>query len=460
MPMEQKYDFDRQLPHNVEAEQIVLGSVLLDPESIGFLAETLQVDDFYTKRHQIIFEAMLEMYDKSEPIEGVLLLSKLRSEGEFTSEDDSQYLYLLAENASSIKNVEYYTKIISDSAKLRSVIEACRDISELSYANTDLPTVLGLAEQKFYDISNGKQNVELHRLGVVSKGEIGRLTEMEKDETGKFAPIKVGISDFDNFLGGLNNSDLFILAARPGVGKTSFALNIAYNIALSSQYNPRKSVVFFSLEMSKEQLARRIISTACKIESEKLRLGNLDARDWDELLRVWRANLRDIDFYIDETGNITALDMKSKLRKVPNLGLVVIDYLQLMSSATGSAKDNRVNEISAITRSLKLMAKELNVPVILLSQLSRGIEKREDPTPQLSDLRESGSIEQDADVVVFLARDYYEKDASKKNVCQVHIAKNRHGSVGKITLNWDGRYTAFTAQAPHVTVPEGYGNAD
>ena len=212
--------------------------------------------------------------------------------------------------------------------------------------------------------------------------------------------------------------------------------------------------------MSKEQLARRIISSACKIESEKLRLGKLDAKDWEELLRVWRTNLRDIKFLISETGNITALDMKSQLRKVPNLGLVVIDYLQLMSSATGSARDNRVQEISAITRSLKLMAKELNVPVILLSQLSRGIEKRDDPTPQLSDLRESGSIEQDADVIVFLARDYYEKDASKKNTCVVHISKNRHGSVGKIILNWDGRYTAFTSPATHVTVPEGYGDGN
>jgi len=457
--MEQKYDFDRQLPHNIEAEQIVLGSVLLDPESIGTVAETVQVDQFYAKRHQLIYETMLEMYDNNDPIEGVLLLSRLREQGEFTSEEDSQYLLLLAENASSVKSIDYYTKIISDTANLRKVIEACKDISELSYENTDLPTVLGFAEQKFYDISNGKQSANLHRLGEVARGEINRLTEMEKDETGKFAPIKVGISDFDNFLGGLNNSDLFILAARPGVGKTSFALNIAYNIALSSQYNPRKSVVFFSLEMSKEQLARRIISTACKIESEKLRLGKLDPHDWDELLRVWRTNLREIDFLIDETGNITALDMKSKLRKVKNLGLVVIDYLQLMSSATGSAKDNRVQEISAITRSLKLMAKELNVPVILLSQLSRGIEKREDPTPQLSDLRESGSIEQDADVIVFLARDYYEKDAAKKNTCVVHISKNRHGSVGKITLNWDGRYTAFTAQANNVTIPEGYGDA-
>ena len=457
--MEPKYDFDRQLPHSIEAEQIVLGSVLIDPESIGFLAETLQPTLFYAQRNRIIFETMLEMYDSGEPIEGVLLLSRLREQGEFTSEDDRQYLYLLAENASAVKNVEYYTKIISDTANLRRVIEACKDLEELAFANTDLTTVLGLADQKFSDISEGKKNVQLHKLGVVAKEEINRLTEMEKDETGKFSPIKVGISDFDNFLGGLNNSDLFILAARPGVGKTSFALNIAYNVALSSQYNPRKSVVFFSLEMSKEQLVRRIISTSCKIESEKLRLGKLDANDWHELLRVWKANLRDLNFFIDETGNITALDMKSKLHKVPNLGLVVIDYLQLMSSATGASKDNRVQEISAITRSLKMMAKELNVPVILLSQLSRGIEKRDDKTPQLSDLRESGSIEQDADVIVFLERDYYEKDASKKNNCIVHISKNRHGSVGKITLNWDGRYTAFTAQATHVNVPEGYDNA-
>ena len=189
---QQKYDFDRQLPHNTEAEQIVLGSVLLDPESIGTVAEALQVDQFYTKRHQVIFETMLEMYDNGDPIEGVLLLSKLREQGEFTSEDDSQYLYLLAENASSVKSIDYYTKLISDAANLRRVIEACKDITDLSYANTDLPTVLGLAEQRFYDISNGKQSVQLHRLGAVAKEEINRLTEMEKDETGKFAPIKVG----------------------------------------------------------------------------------------------------------------------------------------------------------------------------------------------------------------------------------------------------------------------------
>ncbi len=458
--MEKKYDFDRTLPHSIEAEQIVLGSVLLDPESIGGIAQTLQVEQFYAERHQKIYETMLDMYDNGDPIEGVLLLTKLREKEEFTSEEDSQYLLLLAENASSVKNPEYYTKIIAESAKLRQVIEACNKISELAFANQDVATVLGVAEQKFYDISNGKQNVNLHRLGDIAKGEINRLTEMEKDDTGKFSPIKVGISDFDNFLGGLNNSDLFILAARPGVGKTSFALNIAYNIALSSQYNPRKAVVFFSLEMSKEQLARRIISTACKIESEKLRLGKLDAHDWEELLQVWRSNLRHAEFYIDETGNINPLEMKAKLRKVQNLGLVVIDYLQLMSFATGSKNDgNRVQELSNITRSLKLMAKELNVPVILLSQLSRGIEKRDDPTPQLSDLRDSGSIEQDADIIVFLSRDYYEKDAAKKNICTVHVSKNRHGSVGKLTLNWDGRYTAFTAAAPHVTVPEGYGNA-
>lgn len=456
--MEHEYDFEQKLPHNIEAEQIVLGTALVEPEQFDVLQESLTPESFYSRRHQLIYQTMQEMADDGDPIEGVLLLSRLREQGEFTSEDDSQYLLLLAENASHVKNVGYYTKLILDASNLRRVIHACKDISDLSFSGAEPTSVLELAEQKFFEISNGKQNDPFHHLGAVVKEEIARLSEMEKDETGKFAPIKVGISDFDNFLGGLNNSDLFILAARPGVGKTSFALNIAYNVALSSQYNPRKAVAFFSLEMSKEQLVRRIISTSCKIESEKLRLGTLDERDWEELLRVWRANLRDLNFLIDETGNITALDMKTKLRKVPNLGLVVIDYLQLMSSSSGSARDNRVQEISAITRSLKMMAKELNVPVILLSQLSRGIEKREDPTPQLSDLRESGSIEQDADVVVFLARDYYEKDASKKNVCVVHIAKNRHGSVGKITLNWDGRYTAFTAQANNVTVPEGYGN--
>ena len=450
---ERNFEFERQLPHNTEAEQIVLGSVLLDPESISPLAGVLTPDQFYTQRHRIIYETMLEMFDNHDPIEGVLLLNRLREQGEFTSEDDAQYLYLLAENASAIKNLDYYTKIIADTYRLRQVIETCKELSDMSLSNADVQTVLALAEQRFADISEEKKDVQLYQLGDVAKAEIARLTEMEKDETGKFAPVRVGISSLDNFIGGLNNSDLFILAARPGVGKTSLALNMAYNIAMSSQYNPRKSVAFFSLEMSKEQLARRIISSACRIESEKLRLGKLDKEDWDALLKVWHDDLRHVNFFIDETGNLTALNMKSKLRKVPNLGLVVIDYLQLMTSSTHS--DNRVQQLSEITRSLKLMAKELNVPVILLSQLSRGIEKRDDPTPQLSDLRDSGSIEQDADVVIFLSRDYYEKDAAQKNVCTVHVAKNRHGSVGKVTLNWDGKYTVFTAQS-NIPVPEGH----
>ena len=450
------YFSDKKLPQNLEAEQIVLGAVLLDPPCISKLATLLRSDQFYALRHQQIYETMLSMYDRSEPIEGVLLLSRLREQGEFTSEEDGQYLYLLAENASSIKNLEYYIKLITETAQLREIITACSELTEMSFDNTEPSAVLELAEQKFYNISNGKQNLQLHKLGKIAHGEIDRLTDMEKDETGKYAPIKVGIADFDSFMGGLNNSDLVLLAARPGVGKTSFALNVAYNIAMSSQYIPRKTVVFFSLEMSKEQLTRRVISSAAKIDSSKLRLGTLDNKDWDELLRVWRTNLRNLDFYIDDTPGINALEMKSKLRRVKNLGLVVIDYLQLMNSSRRI--DNRVQEISEITRSLKLMAKELNVPVILLSQLSRSIESRtkEDKTPRLSDLRDSGSIEQDADIVIFLTRpDYYDKETTQKNLCEVYIEKNRHGATGKISLNWDGRYTAFTARSK-IEAPDGY----
>ena len=269
---------------------------------------------------------------------------------------------------------------------------------------------------------------------------------------GKFEAVKVGIGAFDDYVGGLNNSDLVILAARPGVGKTTFALNVAYNMATSSRYSPKKTVAFFSLEMSKLQLARRVISNATLIDHEKLRTGEIDMSDWEVLFNFYRETLRGSRFIVDESSTITVAEMKAKLRREKDLGCIIIDYLQLMGSGS---TDNRVQEIAEYTRAIKLMAKELNVPVILLSQLSRSITKREDKTPQLSDLRDSGSIEQDADVVLFLDRpETHTPNTPKKNIMEVYISKNRHGRTGKIELLWDGTHTSIKS-IDRAPVPEG-----
>ena len=439
---------ERKLPYSMEAEQAVLGNILLNPECIAQVALTLKPDYFYAVKHKEIYQVMMDMYNLSVPIEGILLLERLREQGFFKADNDKEYLLSLAETASTIGDISYYIKIVSEKSFLREIISICEDIRDTCFNNEELATVLDIAERKFYAISNGQHNIHLYKLVDVVSTEIDRLNLLEKDTTGMFEPLKAEISDFDNFLGGFNKSDLVLLAARPGVGKTSFALNIAYNIAASSRYETKKSVVFFSLEMSREQLARRILSTTLLIDNNDLRLGKLTESQWEEVFNLWHDTLPSVNMYLDDTPNITVVEMKSKLRRVKNPGMVVIDYLQLMNSSRRI--DNRVQEISEITRSLKLMAKEFNVPVLLLSQLSRSIESRtkEDKVPRLSDLRDSGSIEQDADVVIFLSRpEYYDKETTQKNYCDVYIEKNRHGSTGKIGLQWDGAHTSFKSTA-------------
>jgi replicative DNA helicase len=351
---------ERKLPCSIESEQAVLGNILLNPECIAQVALTLKPEYFYIKKHKEIFEIMMDMYNLSIPIEGILLLERLREQGLFESENDKEYLLSLAETASNIGDISYYIKIVSDKSFLREIILICENIRETCFDNEELSAVLDIAERKFYAISNGQHNIQLHKLVDVVSSEIDRLNLLEKDTTGMFEPLKAEISDFDNFLGGFNKSDLVLLAARPGVGKTSFALNIAYNIAASSRYGEKKSVVFFSLEMSREQLARRIMSSTLLIDSTDLRLGKLNENQWEDVFELWHNTLPYVNMFLDDTPNITVVEMKSKLRRVKNLGMVVIDYLQLMNSSRRI--DNRVQEISEITRSLKLLAKELMFP--------------------------------------------------------------------------------------------------
>ena len=437
-------DTEQKVPYSIEAEQAVLGAILLDPEKIAVAAQKLKSDSFYFQKHREIFETMTEMFNLSVPIEGVLLLEKLREKGYFEDETDKEYLLRLAESSSLINDINYYVNIISDKASLRRIIDVCGEVSSLCYEGDDVKSVLDIAERSFYEITNGRQNTALHKLETVVKDELERWSEQKNDTTGKFDPLKLEISTVDNFLGGLNNSDLVVVAGRPGIGKTSFALNVAYNIANSSNYNPKRSVVFFSLEMSKEQLAHRIISMERRMDSYVLRTGSLSDEQWSDLFKFWHDDLQNVQMYFDDTPSITVVEMKAKLRRIPNLGLIVIDYLQLMNSSRRI--ENRVLEISEITRSLKILAKEFNVPVMLLSQLSRSIEQRKDDskTPRLSDLRDSGSIEQDADVVIFLSRpDYYDKESEQKNICEVIVEKNRHGQTGKVKIFWDGAHTSF-----------------
>lgn len=438
-------------PYSLEAEQAVLGKILLDPEAFSKAAGKLTQDSFYIDRHRAIFDAMSELYNLSQPIESLRLLELLRDSGEFKTEEDKMYLVSLAETASAVSKIEYYIDVVRNKATLRRTLEVCEQVSRLCYENADCAHVLDVALQRLTDLESSGMSGELEDLQSLTKKEFTRISDMQKDTTGKYEAVKVGLSDFDTFIGGLNNSDLVILAARPGVGKTSFALNIAYNIAISSQFEPKKTVVFFSLEMSKEQLARRVISTAVGIDHNDLQKGTIADSQWNDLWEFCCHTLKGTRFKFDETSTITVAEMKAKLRREKNLGLVVIDYLQLMGSGSSN---NRVQEISDYTRSIKLMAKELNVPVILLSQLSRGITNREDKTPQLSDLRDSGSIEQDADVVIFLDRpETYAPNTPKKGICTLWISKNRHGQTGHFDMAWDGSHTRFKT-IDRIPIPE------
>lgn len=437
-------DTEQKVPYSLESEQAVLGAILLDPELIGKASLMLRPEYFYSGKHREIYEAMLELFNLGKPVEVILLLEKLRENGSFETNEEKEYLLKLAEASSIIGDMSYYAKIIAEKASLREVMEICRDVNKLCTENEPLPSVLDLAERRIYNISNNRQNMQLYRLSDLVKAELERLNDMKQDATGKYSQIKMGISAVDSFIGGFNRSDLVLLAGRPGMGKTSFALNIAYNIASSNNNKPKLSVVFFSLEMSREQLARRVISSTVLVDSKKMLTGNVSENEWDEIYRFWHDDLTDTNLYFDDTSMITAGEMKAKLRRVKNLGFVVIDYLQLMTS--GKRIDNRVQEIGDITRSLKIMAKEFNVPIILCSQLSRSIEQRKDDNrvPRLSDLRDSGSIEQDADVVIFLSRpEYYDKETEQKNLCEVIVEKNRHGAPGKVSIYWDGTHTAF-----------------
>ncbi len=434
------------IPYNLDAEQSVLGAVLMDGDAMAELATTLQPDHFYVSVNREVYGVMLNMFLAGDRIDVVTVLEAVMRQGVFeTQEQAKEYLTRIMTAVPSISSVSKYAAIVADKYMVRSLIFAAKEIIDAANEGAeDANTLVDFAEQKIFDIRSGAEVKGLTHISGIVLDRINALNDLYKQASSGSGPAMTGLStlykELDKRIYGLNRSDLIILAARPGMGKTSFAMNIATNVG--KKYNDQ-SIAVFSLEMSKEQIVSRMISSEASLTSDSMKTGNIPAEKWKDIGRAAEVLSR-LNIYIDDTPGITVAAIKSKLRRMKNLGLVVIDYLQLMSS-TKNYNGNRVVEISDITRNLKIMAKELNVPVITLSQLARGPEQRPDKRPMLSDLRESGSIEQDADIVMFLYRNaYYDKTDPNVNACECIVAKNRHGETGTVPLGWDGEFTRFT----------------
>lgn len=436
----------RKLPFSLEAEQSVLGSILIDPECFNLIAGIIKSEDFHVENHAQIYLAMQDLYLQNRSIDIVTLIDTLVHRGVYDENSSEAYVKLLAGVVPSAANVADYARIVKDKSLLRSLISAADDISESAYsAQDEVSHILGSAEQRIFSIAEGNEQKGFTHIREVLVSTYEHLHELQVNRAETMG-TPTGFGDLDHVLVGMGKSDLILIGARPGVGKTSFALNIASSVAKET----KKSVCIFSLEMSSEQLVSRMLSSEALVDSHNIRSGELTDEDWTKLAHA-SASLSECDIFIDDTTGITATGMKAKLRRVKNLGLVVIDYLQLMQS--DRRIDNRVQEVADISRNLKILAKELQVPLICCAQLSRSPESRTDKTPMLSDLRDSGAIEQDADVVMFLSRDYYNTDPTKQNVADVIVAKNRHGATGKVTMGWFGQYTKFTSLAPEEGAP-------
>ena len=438
MPMDEL--LSRAMPHSPEAEQAVLGSMLIDADCIKDVMDKLQPQDFYLQQNREIFETIYSMFIYSRPIDGVTVAREMEKNGVYR-DDTRAYLLQLMEVTPTSANVMEYAGIIRDKALLRSMAKAAGDIAAMVQEGVGTAgDLLSAAEQKIYAIRQGRGSQEMATVGAVLNDVMEQLAKLT---AGSEPPgLSTGLSAVDRKINGLNKSDLLLLAARPGMGKTSMALNVALSAAKASG----KTVAIFSLEMSKEQLVTRLLANEGLIENTRLATGNLRESDWEKIAQA-ASVINQTNIRIDDNPLLTVADMNAKCRRLENLGLVVIDYLQLMTSAGGKgySGENRQQAVADISRMLKIMAKELQVPVLCLSQLSRANEKREDKRPMLSDLRESGAIEQDADIVMFLYRDdYYNEDSEKRNIAECIVAKNRHGETGKVELRWMPDYTAFS----------------
>ena len=434
------------LPYSLETEQAVIGSILINPECVTVVLSHVKPDYFYIEQHRAIMDAIMILDTLGSRIDALTVLDKLSSNPNFDVESGKNYLFQIAQMVPSAANVENYCKIVREKYFLRSLINISREtIDSAVDGGAEADKILDSAEQKIYDIRKGRAAGSLRKLSEVISAEVyPTLVKISSDNSEEFKGIPTGFSKLDEITSGLNRSDLVLIGARPAMGKTSFALNIARNVGMTG-----KKVIFFSLEMSNEQLASRVLSTEARVESNKLRSGNISEEEWARLAQA-TDRLTKCNLYFDDTSTITVPDIKSKIKRTKDVDCIIIDYLGLMQSAT--KKENRVQEITEITRGLKMLAKDLKIPVVCCAQLSRGPEKngKASNRPMLSDLRDSGSIEQDADIVMMLYREGYYKNGSQNpdevdmTKADVDVAKNRHGPTDRIQLHWDGQFTLFS----------------
>ncbi len=431
---------DRALPHNKEAEQSVLGGALSSIDAVGTVCELLKPDDFYFEQNRIIFSTVLELFNENTPIDVVTVSDRLNQHDKLDAIGGIQYLSSLILSVPTTGNIEYYSKIIKDKATLRRLIYSSASILNMAYDEEDLTErIIDAAEQRILDVSSGTVSNDIEHISDIMMGAYDDMVQNSLTK-GTVTGVPTGFNHMDNLTGGLHGGELIIVAGRPGMGKSSFAVNIAEHAAIKENI----PVAIFNLEMSKSMIVNRIICSQALVDSQSVRKGDFQPEDWLQICSIV-DKLSASPIYIDDSSSITVSEIKAKCRRLKqtkNLGLVVIDYLQLMQG--GGKSDNRQQEISNISRSLKVLAKELDIPVIALSQLSRSSEARGDKRPMLSDLRESGAIEQDADLVIFLYRDdYYNEESTEKNIAEINIAKQRSGSTGTFKLGWQGRFTKF-----------------
>lgn len=435
------------MPVNYDAEQSILGCVLIDADCMEECVAEINADYFYFPQHRAIFSAMMLMYSKSRAIDPVVIVDTLTKTGQYDTSGGREYLLQLQQAVPSAVNISEYIKIVKEQYYLRTLIDISNEIiGQASSGEAEASVILDNAEQMIYNVRQGKEKNGPTKISEVIVNDVyNKLAQITGEDKEKYKGIPSGFGMLDKYLTGLNKSDLILIGARPAMGKTSFALNLAQNISMGA----RKKCIVFSLEMTKEQLAERLLSAQAGVESQKLKTGELTNDEWVRLGNA-AGQFNDVELYLDDTSSITVPEIKSRIRRMKNVDAIIIDYLGLISSA--SKKENRVQEVSEITRQLKMMAKDLNIPVICCAQLSRGTEGHgKNHKPQLADLRESGSIEQDADIVLFLYReDYYRNDVAEDkqddidaNKTELIVAKNRHGATGSIEMTFDKEFTRF-----------------
>ena len=431
----------RMLPHSIEAEQSVIGSMIMDKDAIVTASEILRGEDFYSRQYGIIFDAMVELHDQAEVVDLITLQNKLKEKDLPPEVSSLEFVKELLGMVPTSANVEYYAQIVADKAMLRQMIHLNEDIANTCYGGKEpLDFILEDTEKRVFKLVQSRNSGDFVPIRQVVLNAMDKIEQASKT-SGTVTGIPTGFIDLDYKTAGMQPSDLVLIAARPSMGKTAFVLNIAQNVA----FKEKKTVAIFSLEMSKEQLVNRLFSLESRVDAQKLRTGDLSDGDWERLIES-AGVIGESNLIIDDTPGISISELRSKCRKYKlehNLSMIIIDYLQLMSGS-GRGSESRQQEISEISRSLKAVARELQVPVLALSQLSRAVEQRPDHRPMLSDLRESGAIEQDADVVMFIYRDdYYDKDSEKKGISEIIIAKQRNGPIGMVELVWLPEYTKF-----------------